>query len=93
MAGILPRLAATLEAIMMSLFGLLVWVPTLYAQPPPDWATPPQNQWSEVIVTLLLAASAWIAAASLRDRPWGFVSRTRTPQEDSRDSLNSGTSV
>ncbi len=34
--GILPRLAATLEAIMMSLFGLLVWVPSLFAQPRPN---------------------------------------------------------
>jgi uncharacterized membrane protein len=72
--GILPRLAATLEAIMMSLFGLLVWVPSLFAQPRPEWATPPQNQWSELVVTLLLAASAWIIAASLQSRAWGLAS-------------------
>jgi uncharacterized membrane protein len=76
MVGILPRLAATLEAIMMSLFGLLVWLPSLFAQPPPKWAMPPQNQWSEIIVTLLLAASAWIVADSLQGRPWGFRSRS-----------------
>jgi len=75
MAGILPRLAATLEAIMMSLFGLLVWVPSLFARPPPEWATPPKNQWSELVLTLLLAASAWIVATSLRNRPWGFEVR------------------
>jgi uncharacterized membrane protein len=75
-AGILPRLAATLEAIMMSSFGLLVWVPSLLAQPPPKWATPPKNQWSEIVVTLLLAASAWIVAASLRNRPWGAATRS-----------------
>jgi uncharacterized membrane protein len=74
--GILPRLAATLEAIMMSLFGLLVWVPSLFAQPPPAWATPPQNQWSEIVVTLLLAASASIIATSLRNRPWGFATHS-----------------
>jgi uncharacterized membrane protein len=74
MAGMLPRLAATLEAIMMSLFGLLVWLPSLFAQPPPKWAMPPQNQWSEIVVTVLLAASAWIVADSLRGRPWGFSS-------------------
>jgi uncharacterized membrane protein len=68
MVGILSRLAATLEAIMMSLFGLLVWVPSLFAQPRPKWAGTPQNQWSEVVVTLLLAASAWIVADSLRNR-------------------------
>src|SRR5277367_223641 len=57
--GILPRLAATLEAIMMSLFGLLVWVPSFFTQPRPEWATPPQNQWSELVVSLVLAAAAW----------------------------------
>lgn len=75
--GILPRLAATLEAVMMSLFGLLVWVPTFFAQPRPAWATPPQNQWSELVVNLVLAASAFMVASSLRNRPWGFGSRAR----------------
>ena len=77
MVGILPRLAATLEAIMMSLFGLLVWVPSFFAQPRPQWATPPQNHWSELVVNLLLAASACIVATSLRNGPWGFGSRPR----------------
>ena len=75
--GILPRLAAALEAIMMSLFGLLVWAPSLWANPTPEWATPPRNQWSEIVVTLLLAASAWIVASSLGNRPWGFARRTQ----------------
>jgi uncharacterized membrane protein len=66
--GILPRLAATLEASMMSLFGLLVWVPSFFAQPRPEWATPPQNQWSELVATLVLAAAAWVVATSLRNR-------------------------
>jgi len=74
---ILPRLAATLEAIMMSLFGLLVWVPSFFAQPRPDWAQSPENQWSELVVTLVLAAAAWIVATSLRNRPWGFAWRSR----------------
>jgi uncharacterized membrane protein len=73
--GILPRLAASCEAIMMSLFGLLVWVPSFFAQPRPAWATPPQNQWSELVVNLVLAAAAWVVAACLRKRPWGFASR------------------
>jgi uncharacterized membrane protein len=75
--GIFPRLAATLEATMMSLFGLLVWVPSFFVQPRPEWATPPQNQWSELVVTLLLTASAWIVATSLRDRSWVFAARSR----------------
>jgi uncharacterized membrane protein YphA (DoxX/SURF4 family) len=70
--GILPRLAATLEAIMMSLFGILVWLPSFFAQPMPEWAHSTQVQWSETLLTLLLAASAWIVAASLRSSPWGI---------------------
>jgi uncharacterized membrane protein len=76
-AVVLPRLAATLEAIMMSLFGLLVWAPSFFAQPRPKWAGTPHNQWSELVVNLLLAASAWIVADSLRNRSWGFGSRAR----------------
>ena len=66
--GILPRLAAILEAIMMSLFGLLVWVPSFFMQPRPRWATPPAHQWSELVVNMVLAAAAWIVAISLADR-------------------------
>ena len=76
--GILPRLAATLEAIMVSLFSLLVWVPSFFMQPRPDWATPPQNQWSEFVVTVVLTAAVWLVATSLRDRPWGFTAPSRT---------------
>jgi len=65
---LVPRLAAALEALMMSAFGLLVWVPSFFMQPRPKWATPPGNQWSELVVTLLLATSAWLLAASLRAR-------------------------
>ena len=64
--GVLPRLAATLEAIMMTLFGVLVWLPSFLTQPRPEWAPTAQIQWSETFVTFLLAASAWIVAASLR---------------------------
>lgn len=77
--GILPRLAATLEAIMMTLFGLLVWLPSFFAQPRPVWATPPHSQWSEVVVNIVLATSAWIVATALKDRPWGFVTTSRPP--------------
>jgi uncharacterized membrane protein YphA (DoxX/SURF4 family) len=75
--GILPRLAATLEAAMMSLFSLLVWAPSFFVQPRPEWATPPQNQWSELAVTLVLTASAWIVATSLRDRSWVLAAPAR----------------
>jgi uncharacterized membrane protein YphA (DoxX/SURF4 family) len=56
--GVLPRLAATLETIMMTLFGR---------------ATPTENQWSELVVNVVLAACAWMVAISLQDRPWGRI--------------------
>ena len=64
-AGPLARLAAALEALMMSLFGLLVWVPSFFADPRPSWAASSQNQWSELVVTLVLAATALIVTLSL----------------------------
>jgi uncharacterized membrane protein YphA (DoxX/SURF4 family) len=70
--GTLPRLAAILEATMMSLFGLLVWVPSFFAHPRPAWATQPEHQWSELVVNVVLAASAWVVASS-------FVTRSTTP--------------
>jgi uncharacterized membrane protein len=68
--GIRPRLAATLEALMMSSFVVLLHVPSLWAAPPPDWAQTPQVQWTALFWASALAASAWIVAGSLRDRPW-----------------------
>jgi uncharacterized membrane protein YphA (DoxX/SURF4 family) len=75
--GVLPRLAATLEATMMSLFGVLVWLPSFFARAVPEWAPTAQIQWSETFLTFLLAASAWIVAASLRSAPWGFAPAAR----------------
>ena len=73
LVGVIPRLAATLEALMISLFGVLVWIPSFIVQPVPEWAVPAQFQWSETLLTFLLAASAWIVAASLQGTPWGFA--------------------
>ena len=73
--GILPRLAATLEAIMIILFGLLVWLPSHFAHPAPKWAGSLQNQWSETIVNFLLAAVACIIAESLRGESRGRPSK------------------
>lgn len=66
--GIVPVLAATLEATMMTLFGLLVWVPSFFMQPRPKWAGPPDNQWSELVVNVVLAASAWMVVIYLSKR-------------------------
>jgi uncharacterized membrane protein len=71
LVGVLPRLAATLEALMLSLFGVLVWIPSFFERPVPEWARPMQIQWSETFLSFLLAASAWIVATSLRSLPRG----------------------
>lgn len=67
--GVLPRLAATLEAVMVSLFTLLVWVPMVIAAPAnlPDWA--------EICVSTAIAGAAWAVAESFRGRPWGWRRR------------------
>ena len=72
MSSILGRLAATLEALMLSSFVLLVHVPSIVVAPPPEWAPSPQIQWTELLIAWVLAASAGIVATSLRDRPWGW---------------------
>jgi uncharacterized membrane protein len=63
--GLLPRLAATLEAIMIVLFGVLVWLPSHFAHPVPKWAGSLQNQWSETLLNFVLASVAWLIADSL----------------------------
>jgi uncharacterized membrane protein YphA (DoxX/SURF4 family) len=77
--GVLPRFAATMEGILMSLFGVLVWLPTFFEQPRPAWATPAQVQCSETFLTFLIAASAFIVAESLRRNL--ASSRQRYPAE------------
>jgi uncharacterized membrane protein len=64
--GVLPRLAATLLAVMVSLFTLLVWVPMLIATPSsiPDW--------SEMCTSVAISGAAWAVAESYRSRSWGL---------------------
>jgi uncharacterized membrane protein len=63
-----PRLAATLEALMMSSFVVLLHIPSLWTAPPPDWAPSARIQWTALFWASAIAGSAWIVARSLRDR-------------------------
>jgi uncharacterized membrane protein len=72
LTGILARLAATLEALMLASFVLLVHLPSVFASPAPDWAPNARTQWTEVLMVLVVAASAGLVAHSLRNRRWGL---------------------
>ena len=58
LAGI--RLAATLEAAMMSLFTILVWIPQLAAAPEK------LINWSEFFSSIAISGTAWVIAGSVR---------------------------
>jgi uncharacterized membrane protein len=62
--GVVPRLAATCEAAMISLFVLLIHIPGAAAEPPSRFA------WTMVFVATALAGAVWIIAASLRNTAW-----------------------
>ena len=57
------RLAATLEAVMVSLFTLLVWVPRLIEAPQT------QGNWSEFCASAIISGAAFIVAGSFSREP------------------------
>jgi uncharacterized membrane protein len=61
--GIVPRLAATLEAVMVSLFVLLLHVPGVVSAPSS------RLQWTMVFVASALAGACWATAASFTLAP------------------------
>lgn len=67
--GVLPRLAATLEAAMIAVFTLLVWVPLVLAQPRS------QLQWTGFMISWVIAAAAWVVAGSLATKDLGSGDR------------------
>ncbi len=67
----LPRLAATLEAVMITIFTLLVWVPALIAAP-----TDP-GRLAETLDSWVIGAAAWVVADSYRGARW--MSRAPAP--------------
>jgi len=72
--GVLPRLAATAEATMITIFTVFVWVPAIAAAP----AT--REPWLEFFLSAAIAGAAWIIAGSLQDAPWGFARRIAPPR-------------
>ncbi|MGO4700733.1 DoxX family membrane protein [Dyella sp. 2RAB6] len=62
--GVFPRLAATLEAIMLGVITLLVWGPKLFAVPLDRTAL------TALVISAAIAGGAWIVAESYRGLPW-----------------------
>jgi uncharacterized membrane protein len=62
--GIYPRLAAILEAVMMSAFVVLLHIPSLWTQPPPEWGPTLRTELTPLFWATALAASAWLVASS-----------------------------
>lgn len=59
--GIWPRLAATLEAVMVAVIGIAYWGPDLYTG---------RTATTAFIITFLVAAGVWVVADTYRSLPW-----------------------
>ncbi|HYB65271.1 MAG TPA: hypothetical protein VEC59_08435 [Steroidobacteraceae bacterium] len=62
--AVVARLAVSLEAAMLWIFTLLVWVPRVAAGPRD------QGNWSEILISAAIASGAWLVADTYRGVPW-----------------------
>jgi uncharacterized membrane protein len=78
--GIYPRLAAAMEAAMLSAFTGLVWIPAILAAPTKQFV------WSEFTISWAISAGAWVVAASM----WSRTMRSAQPTEPSKSTPRTG---
>ena len=64
LTGVFARLAATLAAVQMASFILLVWLPRILTGKMTDF------NWGEITVNFALVAGAWVVAESYGSVPW-----------------------
>jgi len=79
--GILPRLAATMEACMISLFVLLVHIPGAIAEPTS------RLQWTMVFIATAYAGADLVVASSLRETSWGWSRASEPRSSESHPTL------
>jgi uncharacterized membrane protein len=57
--SIVPRLAATLEAVMLTAFTMLVWIPAVVAAPTA------RLSWTATAISWAISGGAWVVASSI----------------------------
>jgi uncharacterized membrane protein len=57
--SVVPRLAAAMEAGMLAIFTLLVWIPRIVATPAGG-----RGLWTEFVVSCTVTGAAWLVASS-----------------------------
>ncbi|MFI5233660.1 MAG: DoxX family membrane protein, partial [Gemmatimonadales bacterium] len=65
LAGVCARLAASMEALMLALFTVIVWLPQVAATPAS------QGVLSEFAASWAMSAGAWVVATSIAKRKAG----------------------
>jgi len=61
--SIVPRVAATVEACLISVFTLLVWAPAILAAPRT------RLPWTAFFISWAIASAAWVVAQNIASRP------------------------
>lgn len=71
--GVIPRLAATAEAVMISIFAVVANGAGVLGHPDSHF------QWTDLLVAVALNGAAWAVAGSLDGAPWGLAASHRQP--------------
>jgi uncharacterized membrane protein len=61
--GLWPRLATTLEAVMLSVITVVIWLPGLVA-------APGNGSWTPFLMSSAIACGAWAVVDGYRTAPW-----------------------